>query len=48
MQQGTVAPGMRYTVDWNASPGANFSTLPPSTLNRSFGASVADFVRAVT
>jgi len=48
MQQGTVAPGMRYTIDWNASPGANFSTLPPSTLNRSFGASVADFVRAVT
>jgi hypothetical protein len=48
MQPGTVAPGMRYTIDWNAAAGASFSGLPPSTLNRSFGASVADFVRAVT
>jgi hypothetical protein len=42
VMQETLAPGKRYTIDWNARPDPSFTS--PFMVNRSTGAELREFL----
>jgi hypothetical protein len=45
VMQDTLAPGKRYTIDWNARLDWNIGSPSPFAVKPSYGANLAEFLK---